>query len=160
MQDCVFCKIVKGEIDSAKIWEDEEFLAILDVNPNTKGVVLVLTKNHYSSYLFGLADNLSEKIIRACKGVARILEKGLNVKRVGMAMEGMGINHAHIKLYPFFGLDEWREQVSKERVFFEKYPGHLTTELGPQVALEELKKLAKEIKKEVDKKEVDKKINN
>ena len=42
--DCIFCKIINGKIDSAKIWEDKEFIAVLDVNPNTKGMALVLTK--------------------------------------------------------------------------------------------------------------------
>ncbi|RLI27393.1 hypothetical protein DRO58_04415, partial [Candidatus Bathyarchaeota archaeon] len=47
----MFCEIVEGKSDSAKIWEDEEFLAILDVNPNVKGMTLVLTKKHYDSYI-------------------------------------------------------------------------------------------------------------
>jgi histidine triad (HIT) family protein len=45
MKDCIFCKIANGEIESVKIWEDKDFFAILDVNPNTKGMTLVLTKN-------------------------------------------------------------------------------------------------------------------
>lgn len=57
-QDCVFCKIVAGEIDSAKIWEDDEFLAILDIMPNTKGMTLVLTKKHYDSYAFDMPEDV------------------------------------------------------------------------------------------------------
>lgn len=44
MEDCIFCKIVNGEVDSAKIWENKDFLAILDIKPNTKGMTLVLPK--------------------------------------------------------------------------------------------------------------------
>lgn len=106
MKDCVFCKIVKGEIDSVKIWEDDEFLTILDINPNTKGMTLVLTKHHYDSYAFDMPDDVYQRFMAASKKVARILEKGLNVKRVAMVMEGMGINHAHIKLYPLHGITE------------------------------------------------------
>ena len=52
--DCVFCKIVKGEIPSVKIWEGKNHIAILDVNPNVKGMTLVLTKKHFDSYSFDI----------------------------------------------------------------------------------------------------------
>ena len=55
---CIFCRIVKGELDSARLWEDDEFLAILDVNPNTRGMTLVLTKQHYDSYIVDMPDDL------------------------------------------------------------------------------------------------------
>ena len=147
MEDCIFCKIIKGEIDSAKIWENEEFLAILDGNPNTKGMALVLSKNHYDSYIFDMPDEAYQKFMLAVKKMIKILEKGLNVKRVAMVMEGMGINHAHIKLYPLYGLDEkFKETWAKDRIYFDKYEGYISTQLGPQVALDDLKKLAEEIK--------------
>ncbi len=65
-----------------------------------------------------------------------------------MVMEGMGVSHAHIKLYPLHGLEEeFKETWAKEKVFFEKYEGYLTTKLGPQKDLKELKNLAESIKK-------------
>ena len=82
MENCIFCKIVKGEIDSAKIWEDEDFMAILDVMPNTKGMTIVLTKKHYDSYIFDMPENEYKKFMCASKKVARILENGLNVTRL------------------------------------------------------------------------------
>jgi histidine triad (HIT) family protein len=147
MENCVFCKIVKGEIDSAKIWEDEEFLAILDVNPNTKGMTLVLTKQHYDSYAFEMPEDVYLRFMVAAKKVAKILERGLDVKRVALVMEGMGVNHSHLKLYPLYGItDKFEEMWGKEKVFFEKYQGYLSTQLGPKVELPELKKIAEEIK--------------
>jgi len=147
MQDCIFCKIVRGEIESAKIWEDEEFLAILDVNPNTKGMTLVLTKQHYHSYVFDIPKDVYQRFMLVARKVAKTLEKGLGVERVAMVMEGMGVNHAHIKLYPLHGITEkFEEMWAKEKIFFEKYEGYLTTRLGPQVDFEELKKLAEEIR--------------
>lgn len=147
MENCIFCKIVNGEIDSAKFWEDEKFLAILDVNPNTKGMALVLTKQHFDSYAFDMPDKEYQEFLLAAKKVAGILEKGLEVQRVAMVMEGMGINHAHIKLYPLYGLDDkFKEMWAKDRIYFDKYGGYISTQLGPQVDVEELKKLAKEIK--------------
>jgi len=148
MENCIFCKIVKGEIDSAKIWENEEFLAILDVNPNTKGMTLLLTKQHYDSYAFDMPKDIYQRFMEATQKVAKILEKGLAVKRVAMVMEGMGINHAHIKLYPLYGItDKFEEIWAKEKVFFEKYEGYISTQLGPKADISELKKLAEEIKK-------------
>src|SRR3989344_556888 len=153
MENCIFCKIAKGEIDSAKIWEDKDFLAVLDVFPNTKGMTLVLPKKHYDSYIFDDSDKFCQDIILASKKVAKILEKGLKVHRVAMVMEGMGINHAHIKLYPLHGIDKkFKETWAKEKVFFDRYEGYISTQLGSQKDITELKKLAEEIKKKSSKK--------
>ncbi len=147
MKKCIFCKIAKGGEDAAKIWEDDDFIAILDTNPNVKGMSLVLTKRHYDSYAFDLPDEVYTRLMIAAKKVAKILERGLNVKRVAMVMEGTAINHIHIKLYPLHGLERKDEEsVAKERIFFEKYEGYISTLLGPTVDISELKKLADEIK--------------
>lgn len=149
MESCIFCKIATGEFDSAKIWEDEDFLAILDLNPNTKGMSLVLPKKHFESYVFNMPDADYHKFLEACKKVAKILEKSLGVKRVALVMEGMGVNHAHIKLYPLHGFDdEFKEMWAKEQAFFDKYPGYITTVLGARADIKDLKKLAEEIKAE------------
>jgi diadenosine tetraphosphate (Ap4A) HIT family hydrolase len=147
MSDCILCKIVKGEMPSFKVWEDDEFLAILDVNPNTKGMTLVLTKEHYDSYVFDMSDDVYSRFLVATKKVVKILEKGLGIQRVAMVMEGMGVNHAHIKLYPLHGLDEkFTEMWAKEKIFLDKYPGYITTQLGPQADFEELKQLAESLR--------------
>lgn len=147
MKDCIFCKIVKGEIPSVKIWEDKEFLAILDNQPNTEGMALVLTKEHYDSYAFDMSDEIYKKFMLVSKKVAKLLERGLGVQRVAMVMEGMGVNHAHIKLYPLHGIKEkFKEIWSDKKVFFEKYEGHISTQLGPKKSIEKLKKTADKIK--------------
>lgn len=145
--DCVFCKIVSGEFGSAKIWEDKDFLAVLDIMPNTKGMALVLTKKHYDSYVFEMPEKEYNAFFLAAKKVARLLEKGLKVKRVAMVMEGMGVNHAHIKLYPLHGVDEkFKEMWASEKKFFDKYEGYISTHTGPKVDIAELNKLAEKIK--------------
>jgi len=147
MSECIFCKIIAGEIPSAKIWENEDFLAILDLCPNTKGMTLVMPKAHYDSYAFNMPDDVYEKLFLAGKKVAKLLDKKLNTKRTAMVMEGMGINHVHLKLYPLHGLEEnFKDMEIKKGIFFEKYPGYTTTQLGPQADAEELKKLAEQIK--------------
>ncbi len=148
-ENCVFCKIAKGEIPSAKIWEDGKFMAILDISPNTKGMTLVLTKEHYDSYVF---DDMPEPVylefMETAKKVVKMLEKGLDVKRVALVMEGMGVNHAHIKLYPLHGLTEkFKEMWAKDKVYFDNYRGYLSTQLGHQADPAELMKLTEEIRK-------------
>ena len=147
MDDCIFCKIVKGDIPSVKIWEDDDFIAILDAFPNTKGATLVISKKHLDSYAMDMDDEMYSKFFLAAKKVSKLLEKGLNVKRVGIVMEGTGINHAHIKLYPIHGLtkkfggDVWHN----DKQFFETYPGYLISKSGEQWSMDMLEKVADEI---------------
>jgi diadenosine tetraphosphate (Ap4A) HIT family hydrolase len=151
MDNCIFCKIAKGEVPAARIWENENFLAILDASPNTKGMALVMPKKHYDSYVFDMPENDYAEFFGAAKKVSRILETGLGVIRVALVMEGMGVNHAHLKLYPLYGLEEkFQEMWAKDRVFFENYQGYISTQLGSQADGDELKKLAEEIKKKND----------
>ena len=148
MTDCIFCKIVKEEIPSEKIWEDKEFIAILDVFPNVKGMTLVIPKKHFDSYVFNMDDKNYCKLMTATKKVAKLLDKALKVKRTALVMEGLGVNHAHIKLYPIYGLDkEFKEIWSKDTVFFKDYQGYISTQLGPKANPEELKKIAESIRK-------------
>jgi len=83
----------------------------------------------------------------AAKKVALILENVLPVKRVALVCEGMGINHAHVKLYPLHGLnDEFIAMHGTHRVYFEKYDGHLSTLLGPEASEKDLIDLATQLK--------------
>ena len=147
MNDCIFCKIVSNEIPCAKIWENEKFMAFLDINPNTKGMTVVIPKSHFDSYVIDMPDNIYCEFFLSTKKVAKILEKGLNTKRVAIVMEGLMINHAHIKLYPIHGLEEkFTEILNDKRIFFNKYEGYISTKFGPQAKLSYLKTLADEIK--------------
>lgn len=148
MKDCLFCKIISGEIPSFKIWEDKNFLAFLDINPNTKGQSLIVSKKHYPSYIFNLPEKDFKKMLLATRKVVKLLDKILKVKRTAMIFEGMGVNHAHLKVYPLHGLEkEFGAGESIKRVYFEKYAGFVTSQLGPQANFEELKKLAEKIRK-------------
>ena len=131
-ENCIFCKIAKGEIPSVKIWEDEKHLAILDINPNTEGMTLVLTKEHYDSDPTEIPDKNLKELIIAAKKVAKILKKKLKVQKVGFVIEGLGVNHIHVKLYPIYPSNESE--------------GYITTKLGPQKSIEELNKLAERIR--------------
>lgn len=145
---CIFCKIISGEIPSYKIWENDKFIAILDIFPNCKGQTLLIPKKHYESDLFNIHDKeLYKDVILATDDVVQLLKAKLNVQRVGMIMEGMGVNHLHIKLYPMHGIEEdWKQNIWWEQVFFEEYPGYLTTEIGEQADFQDLANIQRQIK--------------
>jgi histidine triad (HIT) family protein len=146
MNDCIFCKIIKGEIPSVKIWEDKNFLAILDAFPNTKGMALLMPKKHYNSDAIEMDDKTFKDFFLAGKKVAKLLKKSLRVNRVAMVMEGMGVDHTHIKLYPLHGVGKnFKPVLAEKKVFFKKYQGYLTTQLGPQADFRDLQKIAKQI---------------
>src|SRR3989338_11475103 len=109
-------------------------------------MTLILTKDHYDSYAFDMPIKEYNSFMEAAKEVSKILEKGLKVRRVALVMEGLGVNHAHIKLYPVHGLDEkFKEIWAKDKVYFEKYEGHISTQLGPEKKREELEKIKDKI---------------
>lgn len=147
----MFCKIIEGEIEEIPIWQNTNFVAYLDRNPNTEGVTMVMPRKHYGSYVFDLDTQLLVKFIEACKEVARLLERTLKVKRVALVAEGMGVDHIHIKLYPLYGLrKKFEEKWAPRRVYFNKYQGYLTTALGPEISREDLRKMARRYKKSID----------
>ncbi len=145
-EDCIFCKIIKEEIPSYKVYEDEEFLGILDIFPNTRGMTLLIPKNHYDSYAFETDDDFYARFLLTAKKLGKILDEKLQVQRTALVMEGMGVNHLHIKLYPLHGLGkDFKPIIPEGETYFEKYPGYLTTLLGPKANDEELKKVQKQI---------------
>ncbi|MGC8687429.1 MAG: HIT family protein [Candidatus Micrarchaeia archaeon] len=144
--DCIFCKIANNEAGSYKIYEDKDYIAILDIFPNIRGQTLVIPKRHIDSYAFDLPDDELCRFMATSKKVAKIIEKGLKVARVHIVLEGTAINHLHAKLYPAIGMNDKNEQhVSDEVIHFDKYPGYVTTILGPKARDDELKNVMEEI---------------
>ncbi|MEK6850161.1 MAG: HIT family protein [Nanoarchaeota archaeon] len=148
--DCIFCKIVKGEMPCHKIWEDEKHLAFLSIFPNTEGFSVVVTKEHYSSYPFDLPDNVLKELIAAVKKVAKLLDKKLNdVARTGMIFEGFGVDHVHAKLFPMHGtkdMKEWKAIHSNVDKYFEKYEGYISSHDYKREDDNKLAELAKKIR--------------
>lgn len=95
----IFSRIVAGEIPSHKVAEDEEFFAFLDINPVAKGHTLVIPKQEVD-YIFDLDDQLLGRMMAFAKKVARAQEVAIPCKRVGMAVMGLEVPHAHIHLIP------------------------------------------------------------
>jgi histidine triad (HIT) family protein len=116
----IFTKIVNGEIPCYKIAEDENFLAFLDVNPNAKGHTLCIPKKEINK-LFDLDEALYLGLMQFARKVAIALEKTVPCKRIGMAVVGLEVPHAHVHLIPLNEMDEMRFQnkVILEKAEFE-----------------------------------------
>ena len=98
---CIFCKINAWEIPAAKIWENDEFVAILDAFPACKWHTLVIPKQHIWSDVSIMPDDQYSRFLLAVKEVIALLKKWLKVERIGIVVEWLEVDHAHIKLYPF-----------------------------------------------------------
>jgi len=150
--ECVFCKIISREIETPGIfWEDDDFLAFLSLWPNMEGMTVLVPKKHFGSDVLAMPDEVLQNMILAAKKVSKILTKHFdNVGRVGLVMEGTGVDHAHIKLYPMHGTGhmksgEWKQYLSSNDDFFETYPGYISSNDGPKADAEKIRGLAKEI---------------
>lgn len=149
MTDCIFCKIVKGELPSHKIWEDEKHLAFLSIFPNTEGFSVVVTKEHYPSYAFDLPDDVLSDLVVATKKVGKLLDSRLDdVGRTAMIFEGFAVNHVHSKLFPMHGtkMKEWKPILHKTDKYFDKYEGYISSHDYERADDEKLAELAKEIR--------------
>lgn len=105
----IFTKIINGEIPSYKIAENDKFLAFLDVNPNAKGHTLCIPKKEINK-LFEMEDDLYLQLMQFSKKIATALEKTIPCKRIGMAVIGLEVPHAHVHLIPLNEMDEMRFQ--------------------------------------------------
>ncbi|MDP4202322.1 MAG: HIT family protein [Bacteroidota bacterium] len=95
----IFSRIIAGEIPCYKVAEDDRFFAFLDINPVAKGHTLVVPKIE-EDYLFNMDDVTLQAYILFAKKVAKAIEKAVPCKRVGVAVIGLDVPHAHIHLVP------------------------------------------------------------
>lgn len=122
-QNCIFCKIANGEIPSATIYEDEEFRAILDLGPASKGHALILPKTHAAN-LFELPDETAAKAMVLAKKLGRKLQEGLHADGLNVVQNngeaaGQTVFHFHMHLIP---------RYEKDTVNVTWTPGTLTEE--------------------------------
>jgi histidine triad (HIT) family protein len=127
----IFSKIVAGEIPAFKVAEDDNYLAFLDVFPLVKGHVLVIPKLEVD-YIFDLDDELYLGLQAFAKKVALGLKKAVPCKRIGVAVIGLEVPHAHIHLVPMQGMDDLNFSRPKLKI-----------------ATEEMSAIAEKIRKEV-----------
>lgn len=101
----IFSKIIAGEIPSYRIHEDERYYAFLDINPLAEGHTLVIPKVEID-YLFDLEDELLADMMVFAKKVALTIDETMDCKRVGVAVLGLEVPHAHIHLVPLNSLHD------------------------------------------------------
>lgn len=107
--NCIFCKIIAGEIPSHTIYEDEQFKVILDVNPATRGHALILPKNHYANFYEQPEEDSVDTIRLAKKMIQRMTDKlkcdGFNIVQNNGSVAGQTVLHYHMHLIPRYHND-------------------------------------------------------
>lgn len=134
MEDCIFCKIVKGEIPSNKVYEDEKCLAFLSINPNNDGHTLLIPKAHYRSY-FETPDEVLENLAVQTKHIGTAIQKamgseGMNITNNSEKAAGQVVFHTHIHLIPRFSADGFKHWASKE------YTGNKAEQIAEKIKKE------------------------
>jgi histidine triad (HIT) family protein len=100
MEDSVFTKIIKGEVPCNKIYEDDNVIVILTIEPLTPGHSLVIPKKQIE-FLWDLDDETYQKVMQVTKLVANRQKEVLKVPYVGLKVEGVDVPHAHVHVIPF-----------------------------------------------------------
>ena len=117
----IFTKIINGEIPSYKVAEDENYIAILDVNPNAKGHTLCIPKQEINK-IFDMDEAHYLGLMKFSRNVAKAIEKTIACKRIGVAVVGLEVPHVHVHLIPLDDMDDMRFQrkVSLTKEEFEE----------------------------------------
>lgn len=137
MEDCTFCKIIKGEIPAFKIYEDKTAVAFLDLSQYTKGHTLIIPKNH-QRWLWDHNEKEYCHIMKVSRKIANIMRKVYSIEWVEMIVAGMGVEHTHIHIIPRYPGDGHKE-IPLEETKVKNF------------SKEELADIAEELKNAVDK---------
>lgn len=108
-ENCIFCKIIAGEIPSTTVYEDDDFRGILDVNPAARGHVIILPKNHAAN-IFELPDEDASKVMVVAKKIATAIKKaykcdGVNILQNNGEAAGQTVFHLHVHVIPRYEND-------------------------------------------------------
>jgi len=128
----IFTRIVKGEIPCYKVAEDDQFLAFLDINPLAKGHTLVIPKTE-TDYIFDLNDGEYSRLFLFARKVAHAVEKVVPCKRIGIAVLGLEVPHAHIHLVPIntvYDIDFSKPKLALSQDEFLELVGKISTEFA------------------------------
>ena len=107
---CIFCKIIAGDLPAYKVYEDEKFLAFLDIRPLTKGNSLVITKEHYR-WVYDVPE--FGDFFEVAKKIALAAKKGLGAEWISFLTLGLEIPHAHIRVMPRYSDDLHKEFIDE-----------------------------------------------
>ena len=140
MENCVFCRIIRGQLPSCQIYDDGEITAFMDIGPIVKGHVLVIPKNHYA-HLLETPPAVLEKLIAAVQKIAAAQKRalgadGINILQANGVVAGQVVEHIHFHVIPRFSADghhwNWKTRPyadNKEmQAFADKIKGMLSKE--------------------------------
>lgn len=116
MENCIFCKIIKGEIPSMTIYEDDVVKVFLDINPTTNGDTLIVPKKHIENML-DLDDKTLSHIHKISKEIYNVLKEKLNIDGLTFVQNnfyGQEIKHYHVHLIPRYKNDNVKQLSNKE----------------------------------------------
>lgn len=126
--DCIFCQIVKREIPSAIIWEDDNIFCFLDINPLTRGHTLIIPKEHYEN-VFDIEANLFQELMAKAQKIALVVKRvlkadGVNLLNASGAVAEQSVPHFHLHIVPRYlndGLDmsQWWQTKTNKAEFAE-----------------------------------------
>ncbi|NLO08761.1 MAG: HIT family protein [Clostridiales bacterium] len=110
MSNCIFCKIIGGDIPSSVIYEDEDFKAIMDISPASRGHVIILSKKHFEN-LFELEDDVAGKVLIVARRIALAMKEelkcdGINLLQNNGEAAGQSVFHIHFHLIPRYKDDK------------------------------------------------------
>uniref|UniRef100_A0A3P9M1Q0 Isoaspartyl peptidase/L-asparaginase n=1 Tax=Oryzias latipes TaxID=8090 RepID=A0A3P9M1Q0_ORYLA len=129
--DNLFSRIIRGEEQQWRVWEDSEHVAFLTPYPNRPGVTVVVPRKALPSDVFKLNEPDYTALILATYKVAKLLEEGMKAQAVAMIFEGFQVDHAHVKLIPLLPLPEGSKPVEIQPECFQSYPGFVSSIDGP-----------------------------
>lgn len=117
---CIFCKIIDGDIPSAKIYEDEDVVAILDISQAEKGHTLVLPKKHFDN-LLTIDDEYYCKVMKKVKDLAKVIVKAFNADGVNVLNNcneaaGQSVMHFHVHIIPRYNNDDLKIEFTEHKL--------------------------------------------
>ncbi len=134
--NCIFCKIITGEIPASKIYEDNDFFVMLDINPVNRGHSLVIPKTHFAN-IFDAPEEITAKIGPMIKKMAQAIKTGVNADGLNVVINndqaaGQVVFHAHVHLIPRFegdGFTHWHGKGGETPADFEETKTRIISEL-------------------------------
>ena len=133
----LFTRIIRGELQQWRVWEDDSHVAFLTPYANTPGLTVLVPRRHLSSDIFSIKDELYCKLMAAAHTVGTILKGSFGISRCGMIFEGLEIDYAHVKLVPvqqeYSNIGEfWEKQPAMDiESYQESYKGYVSSLDGP-----------------------------
>ncbi|XP_074552015.1 uncharacterized protein LOC141809095 [Halichoeres trimaculatus] len=143
--DNIFSRIVRGEQQQWRVWEDDKHVAFLTPYPNTPGLTVVVPRKPLSSDIFRLEEADYKALILATYKVAHLVEKGMKARGVALIFEGFEIDYAHAKLIPLVPAPDGTKPAELRPEVFVNYPGFVSSLDGPAADPEALKKIHTEM---------------